>query len=178
MKIGITQRQVAINDIVYDCLEQGWFYMLGDHELIALPNLVYIDVDIDLLILSGGNTSEARYQTELNCCAWALERNIPILGVCHGAFFLNELNSGTNSTVENHYNTSHEIIMEGQTHTVNSYHTTSIEELGNDLDPIAWAGNHIEAFKHKDLPIWGVVWHPERMDIPVLPSDLRELIYG
>ena len=178
MKIGITQRQVVINDIVYDCLEQGWFYMLSDHELIVLPNLINIDVDIDLLILSGGNDSEARYQTELFCCTWALERNIPIIGICHGAFFLNELNNGTNSTIEGHHNTTHDIIMENQTYTVNSYHTTSIEELGNELEPIAWAGEYIEAFKHKTKSIWGLVWHPERMDILVLPKDLENLIYG
>jgi gamma-glutamyl-gamma-aminobutyrate hydrolase PuuD len=178
MKIGITQRQLTVNDIVYDCLEQGWFYMLGDHELIVLPNLIHVDVDIDFLILSGGNDSEARYQTELNCCAWALERNIPILGVCHGAFFLNELNNGTNLNIEGHHNTNHEIVMEGQTHKVNSYHNICIEELGNDLEPIAWCGDNIEAFKHKTKLIWGLVWHPERMDIPVLPKALEDLIYG
>ena len=178
MKIGITQRQLIVNDIVYDCLEQGWFYMLGDHELIVLPNLIHVDVDIDFLILSGGNDSESRYQTELNCCAWALERNIPILGVCHGAFFLNELNNGTNLNIEGHQNTNHEIVMEGQTHKVNSYHTICIEELGNDLEPIAWCGDYIEAFKHKTKSIWGLVWHPERMDIPVLPKELEDLLYG
>jgi gamma-glutamyl-gamma-aminobutyrate hydrolase PuuD len=177
MKIGITQRQVAINDIVYDCLEQGWFYMLNDHELIVLPNLVHIDVHIDLLILSGGNDSEARYQTELNCCTWALEHDIPIIGVCHGAFFLNELNSGTNSSIEGHHNTLHEITMEGRTRKVNSYHTTCIKELGNDLEPIAWCDDQIEAFKHKTKSVWGLVWHPERMEIPVLPKELENLIY-
>ena len=68
--------------------------------------------------------------------------------------------------------------MEGQTHNVNSYHKTCIEELGNDLDPIAWNGKHVEAFKHKTKPIWGLLWHPERMDIPVLPKELEDLIYG
>jgi putative glutamine amidotransferase len=178
MKIGITQRQTMINGIVYDCLEQGWYRLFKDHELIIIPNLIDIDLDIDMLVLTGGNNTEARFQTELTCYGYADDHNIPVLGICHGAFVINYLHGGLNKEVAGHRNIMHSINMEGQTHLVNSYHDVGIYSLGDDLEAIAESENNVEAFKHKTQPIWGLVWHPERMDDPVLPTDLRELIYG
>lgn len=179
MKIAITQRQVEINGFVYDCLEQGWYELFLQHEIIPVPNLNNIGLDVDMLVISGGETTEARYQTEVACAAWAIENSVPILGVCHGAFLLNYLHSGINAKgILGHHNTEHELQMEDQTYTVNSYHHMAIDELGFDLEPIAYCGSTIEGFKHTQRDVWGLVWHPERMDDPVLPSDLKELIYG
>lgn len=178
MKIAISQRQIEINGIVYDCLEQGWYHLFVNHEIIPLPNLSNIAIDVDMLVLSGGENTEDRYQTEVACSLWAIENDIPILGVCHGAFLLNYLHSGINAKdIKNHHNTEHEIRMEGKTYTVNSYHHMAIDELGIDLDPIAHCDAMVEGFKHRNRDIWGLVWHPERMDVPVLPSDLKDLIY-
>jgi gamma-glutamyl-gamma-aminobutyrate hydrolase PuuD len=179
MKIAITQRQVEINGFVYDCLEQGWYNFFLDHEVIPVPNLSNIGLDVDMLVISGGETTEDRYQTEVACAAWALENDLPILGVCHGAFLLNYLFTGINAKeLKGHHNTYHKIQMEDEDHLVNSYHHMSITELGFDLEPIAYCGDLIEGFKHTQRDIWGLVWHPERMEDPVLPSDLRKLIYG
>lgn len=178
MKIAITQRQVQINGIVYDCLEQGWYRLFADHELCIIPNLINVVVDADMLVISGGDESEQRYKTELTVCDWAMRNKKPILGVCHGAFFLNFAFGGINASVEGHRNTNHKITMEGSEHMVNSYHDVCIYELANPLVPLAEAHDHCEAFKHEQYPIWGLAWHPERMEDPVLPSDLRKLIYG
>jgi putative glutamine amidotransferase len=180
MKIAITQRQIEINGFVHDCLDPNWYKLFKGHELIIIPNLIDIDLDIDLdmLVISGGNHTEARYKTELVVCDWAMHNSIPILGVCHGAFFLNYAFKGIDAKVEGHRGKDHAVIMEGQEYIVNSYHDICIYELGRDLKPIARTDTHIEAFKHKDLPIWGRVWHPERMDDPVLPADIKELLRG
>jgi len=180
MKIAITQRQLEINGFVHDCLDPNWYKLFKGHELIIIPNLIDIDLDIDLdmLVISGGNHTEARYKTELVVCDWAMRNSIPILGVCHGAFFLNYAFKGIDAKVEGHRGKDHAVVMEGQEYIVNSYHDICIYELGQDLKPIARTDDHIEAFKHKDLPIWGIVWHPERMDTPVLPSDIRKLLRG
>jgi gamma-glutamyl-gamma-aminobutyrate hydrolase PuuD len=37
--------------------------------------------------------------------------------------------------------------------------------------------NNIEAFKHKQYPIYGVVWHPERMEVPILPKQIQEILF-
>lgn len=178
MKIAITQRQLSINGIAYDCLEQGWYRMFDQHEIIPVPNISNFDIDADLLILSGGNSSEDRYKTELACCRWADDNNVPILGVCHGAFFLNFIYDGVNHAVEHHQNTRHNIVMENETYNVNSYHTMGIYELSKELDPIAYCNDDVEAFKHKTKKVWGLVWHPERMVDPVLPKDLEEFLFG
>jgi len=179
MKIGITQRQVAINGFVYDCLEQGWYNFFLRHEIIPIPNLNNIGLDVDMLVISGGETTKDRYQTEVTCSAWAIENDIPILGVCHGAFLLNYLHGGINvKDIAGHYNTKHDISMEGETYLVNSYHHMAIDELGIGLDPIAHCEGVVEAFRHEERDIWGLVWHPERMEIPIIPQDLKDLLYG
>ena len=178
MKIAITQRQTEINGFVHDCLDPNWYSLLKGHELIIVPNLINIDldIDVDMLIISGGNHTEARYKTELVVCDWAMRNAIPILGVCHGAFFLNYAFKGIDAKVEGHRGKDHAVIMEGQEYIVNSYHDICIYELGKDLTPIARTDAHVEAFKHKDLPIWGIVWHPERMENPVLPKEIKDLL--
>lgn len=178
MKIAITQRQTEINGITYDCLEQGWYRLFRGHELHVIPNLVNVQINVDMLVLSGGNESSQRYRTELTVCDWAMRNHIPILGICHGAFFLNYAFKGINAEVTGHRGVEHDITLDEQTYKVNSYHDVCIYELGESLKPIAYAGKHIEAFKHEKYPIWGLVWHPERMDKPVLPNDLKELING
>ena len=46
---------------------------------------------------------------------------------------------------------------------VNSYHNYSITELGTNLSSLATAmDNTIEAFKHKQFKVLGIMWHPER----------------
>ena len=111
-----------------------------------------------------------------NLCDWAMRNGIPILGVCHGAFFLNYAFKGIDAEIVGHRGKDHTVTMEGEEHTVNSYHDICIYELGQDLKPVAWTDDHVEAFKHKELPIWGIVWHPERMDDPVLPKEIKDLL--
>ena len=179
MKIAVTQRQIEINGFIYDCLEQGWYELFLGHEIIPIPNLNNIGLDVDMLVISGGETTEARYQTEVNCSAWAIENDIPILGVCHGAFLLNYLHGGINAKdIAGHHNTKHDISMEGETYLVNSYHHMAINKLGIGLKPIAHCEGIMEAFKHEERDIWGLVWHPERMEIPIIPQDLKDLLYG
>lgn len=178
MKIAITQRQFEINGIVYDCLEQGWYHLFKDHEICIIPNLVNVIIDADMLVLSGGDESEQRYKTELTVCDWAMRHNKPILGICHGAFFLNYAFGGINAEIQGHRSGNHKINMEGETYMVNSYHDVCVYELGSSLVSLADDGEHCEAFTHKEYPMWGIVWHPERMLDPVLPSELEKLIYG
>ena len=48
---------------------------------------------------------------------------------------------------------------------VNSFHHNIINQkkLGQNLEPFAMANdNTIEGFYHSELPIVGIMWHPER----------------
>ena len=69
-----------------------------------------------------------------------------------------------------------EIQMEGKEFIVNSYHHMAIQELGLDLEPVAYCGDMIEAFKHTSRDEWGIVWHPERMNKPWIPSEIQNLL--
>jgi len=129
--------------------------------------------------MSGGDCSANREITELHCYRQAVERNIPILGVCHGAFWINRHLGGIVDTISGHDNVDHIVTLEGNEQVVNSYHRVHIKTLADDLIPVAVdQDNNIEAYKHNTKNIWGLVWHPERMVTPVLPSDIKKLIYG
>jgi gamma-glutamyl-gamma-aminobutyrate hydrolase PuuD len=67
--------------------------------------------------------------------------------------------------------------MEGSDHTVKCYHTLSIEKLPAEFVAIAHdKKENIEAFKHVSRPIYGILWHPERMKNPVLPTEVKKLL--
>jgi N5-(cytidine 5'-diphosphoramidyl)-L-glutamine hydrolase len=177
MKIAITQRELEYNGIIYDCLERGWHELFVGHTIITMPNLQHCSqTNFDMLVISGGNNSIDRFRTEFECYKVAWQSNLPIIGICHGAFFLNEIHGGVTGTIDGHQNSQHKIVMEGQEHLVNSYHNSKIDKLGEDLVPIATAESDVEGFKHVERPIWGLVWHPERMEEPVLPKMLQDLI--
>jgi putative glutamine amidotransferase len=179
MKIAVSQREIVHNNITYDCLEQGWHSLLNRHTIVPIPNTSNIELDFDMLILSGGNDSPNRRATETIYYNIALLKGIPILGVCHGAFVINESHGGTNQPIEGHHNTAHQVLLEGTIEFVNSYHFNSIATLGKDLESIAVCthDNTVEAFKHKELPIWGLVWHPERTE-GIIPTGLAEVLFG
>jgi len=177
MKIAISQRQTIINDRTYDCLEHTWHKTFKGHDIYPIPNIVHLDLECDLLVLSGGENTQERFLTEINCYNYAMVTNIPILGVCHGAFLLNYVYDGLNKEVKGHQNTTHDIEMEGETFQVNSYHEAGIYTLGKTLDIVATdPDGNIEAFKHNTLEHWGIVWHPERMEEPLFPSGFRKFL--
>jgi len=107
------------------------------------------------------------------------EREIPMLGVCLGHQSLGEAFGGR--TVRSGR------IMHGKTgpvrHSgtdlfsgvpspfeVTRYHslTTDADALPDVLEPIAWSDDpadagEIQAMRHRDLPLWGVQFHPESL---------------
>ena len=182
MNIGLTQRIFSHNNIAYDCLEHGWQQLLGGHTLFSIANNPEQDFaklikDLDLIIFTGGDASPKRFLTEVRLLTECYKQNKSILGVCHGALFINQLEEGTNVECEGHHNTKHDIIMYDKTYNVNSFHTNKITKVGKDFDVIATTvDGDVEAFKHKTKPVWGIVWHPERMQKAVLPNEVERLL--
>ena len=186
MKILISQRDYHIppNNFLFDCLERSWYSFLGNHRLIPHGNIGKVDetIEFDCLVLSGGSDSIARNVTENALFYHAIKLKKPILGVCHGAFAVNELTGGVNQIdwdiVPAHDHTNHEVTMDGKKVLVNSYHGQTITQLGKGMIPLAIyeSDQTIEAFRHEHLPIFGIVWHPERMEIPVLPEAVATLL--
>lgn len=184
MNIGLTQRIFYYNDIAYDCLEHGWQQLLGGHTLTSIANNPEQDFtklvkDLDFIIFTGGDASPLRLKTEIRLLTECYKQNKPILGVCHGALLINQLEEGVNVECENHYNIEHDVLMDDEIHTVNSFHQNKILQLADGFDVLATTrSGDIEAFKHRKRNIWGIIWHPERMINTVLPKDLERLLYG
>ena len=181
MKILISQIEYVRppRDFVFDALERSYYQFLQGHEILPVPNIITVpDIDYDCLILTGGPDSVARNQTENLLYADAIKKGKPVVGICHGAFAINDICKGINGHVEGHVDANIKINMEGLEHVVKCFHSQSIEKLAEDFVAIAHdEQGTIEAFKHKTRPVYGIVWHPERMDVPVLPTEVKKLLY-
>lgn len=102
----------------------------------------------------------------------------PILGICRGAQILNVLSGGSlvqdlGEKCPDHRGTTHEVqISEGSLQrlygaflAVNSYHHQAIRTPAPGFRVTALSQDGvIEAVEHEALPVFGVQWHPERME--------------
>ena len=113
----------------------------------------------------------------------ALRNRIPILGICKG---MQIINVGLGGTLHQHLITAdiHRYINADQYHPsnilenswlyklygnsaiINSAHHQGLKTLGSGLCAVQYCpiDHCIEAITHLHLPIWGVQWHPERLD--------------
>lgn len=180
MKIAISQSEYNLgnSELAHDCLTQDWYSFVGHHEIIPVPNINSPTFhNFDMLILSGGNATAARLRTEMGLFNYAVQNNIPVLGVCHGAFFIAQTTGAEVIDIEGHRNVEHIVKLDGRNVIVNSFHGSTITRLGADYDAIAIdTEGYIEGFKHKDKPIWGLLWHPERQEVPMLPEAVNDLL--
>lgn len=128
-----------------------------------------IDTELDILQLLA-----------LDCC---IKNHIPVLGICKG---VQVINVGFGGTLYQDMPTArfhsyedgdkyHDTFIEkgswlyelyGNRAIVNSAHHQAIKELGSGLSAVQRCvkDDCIEAIVHRDLPILGVQWHPERID--------------
>ena len=186
-----------------DCLDQRWTQLALELDLlpVPLPNLlgrktpdVLDSLELDAIVLSGGNSigvqgytggdvAVERDEHESALLTFALSRKIPTLGVCRGLQMINAYFGGNLSPVDGHVATRHPLQVPAGApdhdllRSVNSYHNLAIAraDLAEVLIPLALdhQGN-VEALRHKDARLFGIMWHPERED-PFDSSDLSLL---
>lgn len=180
MKIGLSQRILYQNGIAYDASEHGWYNLLTGHNLFFIPNTMNQDFDVvandlDSYIITGGDDSDLRRTVELRMASKMLERNKPVVGICHGAFLLAEMLGATVEEVKNHSGVDHPIFYHREVREVNSYHNLGILSMPDKVEIICrdYLGN-IEAFV--DGNIAGIVWHPERMKEPWIPPEIAFML--
>ncbi len=122
------------------------------------------------VVLSGGNdlanyggNAPERDATERALLGLAMTHGVPLFALCRGAQLLLDAFGNGLEKVEGHVATRHHLTLNGQPHEVNSYHQWGCRELHAPLQVLARSDDGvIEAFEHQQLPIVGVMWHPER----------------
>ena len=133
------------------------------------------------LVKYGGNAPE-RDATDKALIEYAIEHKVPLYGFCRGMqsildYFGNEL-----TNVEGHVAVRHVVKGDGGEFEVNSYHNQACVKLSSDcLETVLLTDDGvIEKVRHKEYPIIGTMWHPEREN-PFKEMDidcLKELMEG
>lgn len=208
-RIGITMR--IIDAVGYreprDCLAQDWWsYMQStfpDIRWIGLPNIGrdirdYVrEWGLDGFILSGGNdvgSAPKRDDTETALLEMAVDKKIPVFGVCRGLQMLNFFFGGSIihdltdacGKPEAHAGTAHMVsindgvfrnLLSSNELMVNSFHRQGVtkDTLAPVLQPFAFSMDGlVEGLYHSEMSIVAIQWHPERKN-PAQDAD-RKLI--
>jgi len=140
-------------------------------------------LDPNILILTGGNDlgeKPLRDETEGLAITLALDKGLPILGICRGFQLLARRLGATieadikSTTGENHIAQDHMISvspvpdLEIRTPShimVNSFHGQGVVDMGAKSTAAVFAksaGGIIEGIYHKEKRMLGLQWHPER----------------
>jgi len=188
-----------------DCLDQQWTVLLEelDYTPVLLPNCVtdvenYLDsLALDAVVITSGNDlmsvddpatpAPERDEFEKATLQYAIDNSIPVLGICRGLELINEYFGGSLTEVTGHVACTHPIwftdtdvaITFPDRATVNSYHNYGIDrqDLGDDLIVVGTSPDDtVECITHESLPVWGIMWHPER-ESPSEPLD-RQILNG
>lgn len=137
--------------------------------------------------ITQGEADSARDIFDIQLITSAVEREIPILGICRGCQIINVALGGTlyqdNMEAGSHVGVhvqknrkafaSHMINIDkdsflyevcGEKYPVNSFHHQSVKEPGNGIKVVATAPDGIvEAIQHESKFIWACQFHPEMM---------------
>ncbi len=195
--VGITQRALPPTEFgeSRDALDVRWPVFLAACGLTGIPLPNVADIALKTancftrggIILTGGGdlaayggNSPHRDETEARLLRWALTHDVPVLGVCRGMQMILHAFGSVLSPVNRHAGTRHRVEGESLSRTVNSYHRWAATDVKAPLSVLARHGHVIEAIQHREAPLTGVMWHPERESAPN-PQDVtmfRELFLG
>jgi putative glutamine amidotransferase len=188
-----------------DFLEHSYINYLEKFniKLIVIPNSTahleeYFDLNIQGIILSGGNDvnpelygeenkkssdiSNDRDRCEKKILDIAVEKKIPLLGICRGLQFSNvyfggKINQDLHQKCGDKHLPAqdHRVVLKentiidclkSQEILVNSYHNQAVfpEDLSSELKTFVFEKESglIEGIYHPQLPLAAIQWHPER----------------
>jgi N5-(cytidine 5'-diphosphoramidyl)-L-glutamine hydrolase len=183
--VGITQRCLPPNEVGERryALDVRWFAFLAECGLtpVPLPNTPDLAVasaasaGVRGLVLSGGDDLGAyphRDETERRLLTWAMACALPVIGVCRGMQLLVCALGGDLAPVDGHVATRHPVRAGGRRRMVNSYHRLAPVAVPAGLEVTARCGPVVEAVRHREAAVVGMMWHAERED-PFADDDIR-----
>jgi N5-(cytidine 5'-diphosphoramidyl)-L-glutamine hydrolase len=179
MIIGVTQRCLPPTEHgeSRDALDVRWPPFLAACGIapVPLPNVpglavtIAETVGVQGILLTGGDNLAAyggpfpqRDKTETGLLGWALVTGTPLLGVCRGMQLLVHALGGTLTEVDGHVATRHEMRTQDGVREVNSYHRIAPVVVPSPLEVTGMCGDVVEAVRHRDAAVAGLMWHPER----------------
>ena len=180
MRIGLTQRILYHKNRSYDALEHAWYDFLSEHTILPIANTVDQDFvkladQLDALIITGGDDSRLRRTVELKLATQMMQSTKPVLGICHGAFLITEVLGGQVEECTGHLDTEHVIKYNDREITVNSYHNLAIKSCHKGANILCTdVDGNVEAWT--DGVLSAIVWHPERMHDPFIPTEILKEI--
>lgn len=180
MRISLSQRIMYHKGRGYDATEHGWYNLLAGHNLFFIPNTLNQDFDLvadnsDSFIITGGDDSDLRRTIELKLATKMMQRNKPVVGICHGAFLLTEMLGGVVEEVKHHQDINHFVWYHREILEVNSHHNLGILKVNDNAEILCRDHEgYIEAFTDGNLA--GIVWHPERMENPWIPPEIAYML--
>jgi len=137
------------------------------------------------LILSGGPSSVYEQQAP-KCSDGIFELGIPVLGICYGMqLACNSLGGKVESTPSREYGraqcqvTSHADLFAGIPDETQVWmsHGDQVSGVSDDFIPLAKTGTcPIAAVKHRDLPVYGLQFHPEVTHTPLGSTVLHNFL--
>lgn len=145
-------------------------------------------ISVSAIVLSGGQdfgTSILRDKTEIYLIQYALEKKIPLIGICRGMQVINIFFNGTLKKIKKHVNKKNKIFNEKNKFlkAIRCFHRNGIKKLGKGLKSKYFSKDgEIEAFEGKNKKILGIMWHPERnrvfskFDINLISKFLKKKI--
>lgn len=186
MRVGVTARfetsqngdnwfvfEEALLDTIGEALEETSIMLIS-------PQSVQTIESLDLLVFSGGATPGTDFKRdhfERLLYLRGVRALLPMLGICRGAQLFASIDGSRLERVENH------IDRVRSTASNNVYgrcfHHWGLNSLSEDWKILSRdaVDNTIELFKHNQLPILGVMAHPERhSDSANLFRDLLGLL--
>ena len=210
-RIGITCSEELQNDKYIHFIKQDYLQAIiaAQGIPVLLPPVPIEDIEMQLDMIDGlmiiggcdvnpllyhenplpllGETDYPRDLYEIALIKKAIQKNIPIFGVCRGLQVINVAFGGTlyqdlsyapqkillHSQKERRECASHTINIQENSFLypifqdrgyVNSFHHQAIDQLGKGLKAVAYSEDQmIEAIEHISLPITAVQFHPEDM---------------
>ena len=181
LRIGITQRRLpaTATSFTRDALDADWSTWFRTHwpgvAYVPVPNfeqpeeaLAYVAVwGLNGFVFSGGEdpgSSPARDAVEAALLDHAVRHRLPLLGICRGMQVLHRYSGGALAEQPGHLGMMHGVQANGGLVQVNSWHRLTITELALGWRALAVAEDGtIEAMQHLNLPLLGLMWHPERV---------------
>ncbi len=170
-----------------DAIDQLWVNFLLSIDIFPIfisNNMNYVEYvlnneNIDGVLFTGGNSllkysgnAPERDCVEKFILEWAIEMNIPVLGVCRGMQFIQDFFGIPLKKINNHVSVCHTLHVEKGLRlsadielipNANSYHNFGTDKSNGELRTVAHSLDGIVmAVEHRNKSIFGIMWHCER----------------